>query len=296
MKQLKLFSLFLAFMAMGTILAGCDDDDDDSPESPSVELVGGCWIYATSGYSEMLTFEDGGFVTSNGVADDNTWEVRGTYTLENGKLTFDFNGEKREGDFQAVDEDLFTFVEDGVNKNFNRRYPPKFEDINGWVWGFQEAMLVPQAAKDVYTSPTYDFNGTPVVNEYSVSELIEKVQTGFLDPAFATVRFEGNHFYIIAADGTRKAYPFTYLGDDIVSINFGTAENPCNIAVLIKLFAVGKIALCFVDESSYSLLALNDLNMLGIEADAATFEAWKKSYADTFDQLLLVVSYNMVPK
>lgn len=265
-----------------------------SKETLNIELIGGCWICAYDGYSEMLTFAENGVVTSNGVKGNDTWEKQGSYLLENDILTLNFEGEKREGVFYGKNEDLFAFVEEDGVKSFNRRYPPEFKDIYGWNWDFLNAMVIHQENKDVYTSPEYVLNGQTVTNECSVTELLEKIQKDFWESTFANAQFTEDHLILFEDGDELDSYPYIHQENDVVIINFGTTEKPCNIAAQVKLFATGRMALYFVDAQSHLLLALNDLKTLGLEITEDNLASWSKSYADTFSQLVLVISYDQV--
>ena len=289
MKQLKLFALFLAFMALSVAFVSCDDNDDDG-QSVELTLDGGCWICAYEGYSEMLTFENGA-VTSNGVAGNDTWEKTGSYELVNDKLTMVFDDKIVVGTINVNNANSFTYNVDGKQRNFDRRYPPQFEDIYGWYWDNLTPMLVNYAKKEVYTSPYYESNGEMVADECPVSELLDKIQNGLLEQNLSNIEFTENEVIMFPHAGMGNKYPYTYLGENTLSINFGTAENPCNVIAQLKLFATGRLAMYIVNESCYQLLALNDLNRLGIEATKENIDIWATSYADTFDQLIMIASY-----
>ena len=292
MKQLKLFALFLAFMALSVAFVSCDDNDDDG-QSVELTLDGGCWICAYEGYSEMLTFENGA-VTSNGVAGNDTWEKTGSYELVNDKLTMVFDDKIVVGTINVNNANSFTYNVDGKQRNFDRRYPPQFEDIYGWYWDNLTPMLVNYAKKEVYTSPYYESNGEMVADECPVSELLDKIQNGLLEQELSNIEFTENEVSVFPYSGTSNKYPYTYLGENTLSVNFGTAENPCNVIAQLKLFATGRLAMYIVNESCYQLLALNDLNRLGIEATKENIDIWAKSYADTFDQLVMIGSYGLM--
>ena len=285
---IRFFALFLAFVALSATFISCDDGDD--PASVELTLEGGCWICAYDGYSEMLTFENGA-VTSNGVAGNDTWEKTGSYELVNDKLTMAFGDEIVVGTVHVNNADCFTYNVDGKQRNFDRRYPPQFEDIYGWYWDNLSPMLVNSAKKEVYTSPKYESNGEMVVEECSVSELLDKIQNGLLEQNLFNIEFTEDEVIIFSHAGMGNKYSYTYLGENTLSINFGTAENPCNVIAQLKLFATGRLAMYIVNESCYQLLALNDLNVLGIEATKENIDIWAKSYADTFNQLIMIASY-----
>lgn len=282
---MKNWMKLMALMVVSITFVGCDDDENDFP---TMELVGGCWICAFDGYSEMLTFTEDGSVTTSGVKGITPWEKYGTYLLESGKLSLRFDDEVREGNIEVKDEDNFSFHEaDGV-KDYNRRYAPEFHDIFGWNWNAYGSMAVHQAKKDRFVSPEVEGSAY----NYTVTNLLTKIKSEVLPTIFTKVQFTANQLIAWEGGNEQKSYPYEEKEKGYITLNFGTTESPCPITIQIKLFATGSMAFSIDTTESFKLLAYNNLRTLGATGISESLLAeWTQAYADTFSQLLLVANF-----
>ena len=288
MKHLKNIKTLIALMAICLSFASCDNNDKTDPVA--FNFVGGSWVHNSNGYSEMLTFTEAGIVTSNGTeGENNTWEKQGLYLLENNVLKLIFPGEIRECGFEGKDEDNFVLYEGANARAYKRIYPIEFEKTIGWDWNKLETRIIHEEKKETYTSP----NNV----DLTTTALLDKIQKEFLEIDFAKAKFTETHLTVYP-NNEAVEYPYiksNVLGNEMLTINFGTNDFPCWVTGVIKMFVDGGMAIYFINDQSYKLLAYKAIKEFGGDRNDETLKAWSDSFASTFNQCILYTLYRKAP-
>lgn len=278
MKKQKFIYTWSMLLCMALGFISCSDDENASEQ---IDLVGGCWVCAQNGYSDMLEFATDGTVTSNGVQGDQTWGLEGTYQFAGNTLAMDFGSEKREGNVSVTGDDSFVYTDATGAKNYDRRYPPTFDEALGWEWNWANTLIIKQTLKDELVTEE---------KTYSVDEWLQGVEL-VMEKFFGKAQFTESEL-ILANVGIRAtsvaSFAYQRRGEDIVIISFGLPGQTIQAAAQVKFFANGKMALYFVNDQCYKFLGF----ITGLMGADQEYDELAKAIADTFSQLVLCISFD----
>ena len=168
---MKIFKLMaIALVAMVGLNSCSKDCDHDYIEVDYSKKLAGTWtcIDAENEFAEALIFNADGSVTSTGVFEGGHWEKKGTFKIQDNKITLSFeDGDGMESRFEMVEGKIFSMVDDELDVHFNYNYCEK--DFSKEIVGMWVCVDGPSDKEADMVIQVFDENGTVTKTGWSVA-------------------------------------------------------------------------------------------------------------------------------